>query len=56
MYIKLPKDPTLRKAYNHLLEAASILCSASSPYGVSLAKQESVNELMFEFIEKLEKI
>lgn len=56
MVITLPKHPTLRKAYKHLFEAAAILCSASSPYGVSVAKQEKVSELMFEFIQKLEKI
>jgi hypothetical protein len=56
MIFKLPTDPTLRKAYKHLFEAASILCSASSPYGKSVAKQTQVSELMIEFINKLEKL
>lgn len=53
MVFKLTGNKNIDKAYRHLYEAIGLLESYGSPYS---NKGEKVEELMNEFINKLEKL
>ena len=55
MIFKKTGNKAVDKAYKHFCEGLSLLKCCESPYG-SVKKQEEVDKLMKEFIEKLEKL
>ena len=55
MLFRLGTNKIVNKAYKHLHEALCLLCCSNSPYG-SVEKQKKVQDLMEEFVKKLEEL